>query len=67
MGFFSRLVPRGGDPTEAAHPAAINGKTCQEAGDVLLEMSAFQGQLGQLFDEYRERTDSLRLHISWIF
>ena len=36
MRFFSRLLRRGGDPTEATQPAAINGKTWQEAGDVLL-------------------------------
>lgn len=63
MGFFSRLPRRVADPTEAAHPVAINVKTWQEAGDVLFEMSAFQNQLGWLFDEYRQRTDSPRLQL----
>ena len=63
MGFFSKLLRRGEDPSEAPRPAAINAKTWQEAGDVLIEMSAFQNQLGQLFDEYRERTDSPRLEM----
>ena len=63
MGFFSRLLRRGGDPSEAPRPPASDAKTWQEAGDVLIEMSAFQNQLGQLFDEYRERTDSPRLEM----
>jgi len=63
MGFFSRLLRNGEGRTEAAQPAAINVKTWQEAGDVLLELSAFQNQLGELFDGYRERTDSPRLRM----
>lgn len=63
MGFFSKLLRRGGDATEASRPADINEKTWQEAGDVLIEMSAFQHQLGQLYEGYRERTNSARLQM----
>lgn len=63
MGFLSKLLGRDRDPTETRQSANVSTKTWQEASDVLLEMSAFQNQLGQLFDEYRERTNSPRLQM----
>ena len=63
MGLISKFLRRGGDPSEARHLDEGSSKNWQEAGSVLVEMSVFQSQLGQLFDEYRERTDSARLQM----
>lgn len=63
MRFFSKFLRRGGDSTVARQLADVTAKTWQEAGDVLIEMSVFQSQLGQLYDEYRGRTDSARLQM----
>lgn len=37
--------------------------TFRDAGEILLEMSAFQHQLGALFGEYLDRTDNPRLEM----
>jgi hypothetical protein len=61
MKFFSKLLRRDGGPTVAPEDGGTNMKTWQEAEDVLIEMGAFQHQLGLVYDGYRERTDSARL------
>ena len=48
---------------ETTGESASSSKSWQEAGDVLIEMSTFQHQLGELFDQYRERTNSPRLEM----
>ena len=63
MGFFSKLLRRGGGSAVARQTDSATAKTWFEAGDVLIEMSTFENQLGQLYDEYRERTDSTRLEM----
>jgi hypothetical protein len=61
MRFFSRLLRKVRGPADAPQVADINTKNWQQAEDVLIEMGAFQHQLGLVYDGYRERTDSARL------